>query len=371
MPKILLNFMTKVLISGGGTGGHIFPALSIANALRRRDPEIEILFVGADNRMEMERVPAAGYTIKGLPVAGFYRTKIWRNIPVLFKLWKSMRLARSIVREFRPDIAVGVGGYASGPVLKQAQKKGIPTLIQEQNSYAGVTNKLLAKKADAICVAYGSMDRFFPSEKIIMTGNPVRKDILSSEITRQEAKRQLGFDPELPLVVAVGGSLGARTVNNAMKRAVERFSREGVSVLWQTGKLYAEECISVGEGVPNLQVTPFVGRMDLVYRAADLLVSRAGASTISEIQLVGIPSVLIPSPNVAEDHQRKNALALVARDAAVMIEDSEAEDKLGDVVMELLGDPARLKTIGGNAAEMALPDADEKIVDKIFEIIGK
>ena len=212
--------MTKVLISGGGTGGHIFPALSIANALRRRDPQIEILFVGAENRMEMERVPAAGYKIEGLPVAGFFRTKIWRNIPVLFKLWKSMRKARGIILGFNPDIAVGVGGYASGPVLKQAQKNGIPTLIQEQNSYAGVTNKLLSKNADAICVAYDGMERFFPADKIIKTGNPVRKDILTSTVDQRQAKTQLGFDPDAPLIVVVGGSLGARTINDAMKQAV-------------------------------------------------------------------------------------------------------------------------------------------------------
>lgn len=363
--------MTKVLISGGGTGGHIFPALSIANALRRRDPNIEILFVGADNRMEMERVPAAGYPIKGLPVAGFYRTKMWRNIPVLFKLWKSMRLADKIIRDFKPDIAVGVGGYASGPVLKRAQKKGIPTLIQEQNSYAGVTNKLLAKKAGAICVAYENMERFFPADKILLTGNPVRKDILSSNLSREEAKKELGFDPDRPLVVIVGGSLGARTINNAMKQAVRKLSEAGISVLWQTGKLYADECKAAAEGIANLQATPFVSRMDLVFRGADLLVSRAGASTISEIQLVGIPSVLVPSPNVAEDHQRKNALALATRNAAVMIEDAEAEARLSDTILELLNDPDRLASLGKNAKDMALPDADEKIVDKIFEIIGK
>lgn len=363
--------MTKVLISGGGTGGHIFPALSIANALRRRDPDIDILFVGADNRMEMERVPAAGYPIKGLPVAGFYRTRLWRNIPVLFKLWKSMRMARAIVRDFKPDIAIGVGGYASGPVLKQAQKSGIPTLLQEQNSYAGVTNKLLAKKADAICVAYSGMERFFPADRIILTGNPVRKDILSSTLTRRQAKEQLGFDPDRPLVVSVGGSLGARTINNAMKVAVKQLSDNGISVLWQTGKLYADECQAAAEGIPGLQATPFVSRMDLVYAAADLLVSRAGASTISEIQLAGIPSVLIPSPNVAEDHQRKNALALAERDAAVMIEDAEAVQRLAPEVLKLLSDPARLESLGVNAKKMALPDADEKIVDKIFEVINK
>ncbi|MDE7153223.1 MAG: undecaprenyldiphospho-muramoylpentapeptide beta-N-acetylglucosaminyltransferase [Muribaculaceae bacterium] len=363
--------MTKILISGGGTGGHIFPALSIANALRRRCPDVEILFVGAENRMEMERVPAAGYPIKGLPVAGFYRTRLWRNIPVLFKLWKSMRMARTIVRDFKPDIAVGVGGYASGPVLKQAQKMGVPTLIQEQNSYAGVTNKLLAKKADAICVAYENMDRFFPAEKIMLTGNPVRKDILSSEISRRDAKQQLGFDPDRPLVVSVGGSLGARSINDAMKAAVRRFSEQGFSVLWQTGKLYEQECAGAAAGIEGLIATPFVSRMDLVYRAADLLVSRAGASTISEIQLVGIPSVLIPSPNVAEDHQRKNALALADRDAAVMIEDADASKLLGDTVTRLLADPERLEQLGANARLMALPDADEKIVDKIIELTRK
>lgn len=363
--------MTKVLISGGGTGGHIFPALSIANALRRRDPEVEILFVGAENRMEMERVPAAGYPIKGLPVAGFFRTRLWRNIPVLFKLWKSMNMARVILRDFNPDIAVGVGGYASGPVLKQAQKRGVPTIIQEQNSYAGVTNKLLAKKADAICVAYDNMERFFPAAKILLTGNPVRKDILSTDISREDAKRQLGFDPGRQLVVSVGGSLGARSINDAMKASVKRFSQQGFSVLWQTGKLYEQECADAARGLTGVVATPFVTRMDLVYRAADLLVSRAGASTISEIQLVGMPSVLIPSPNVAEDHQRKNALALAERDAAVMIEDADASARLADTVTSLLADPERLAQLGSNARAMALPDADEKIVDKILELTRK
>lgn len=363
--------MTKVLISGGGTGGHIFPALSIANALRRRDPQIEILFVGAENRMEMERVPAAGYKIEGLPVAGFFRTKIWRNIPVLFKLWKSMRKARGIILGFNPDIAVGVGGYASGPVLKQAQKNGIPTLIQEQNSYAGVTNKLLSKNADAICVAYDGMERFFPADKIIKTGNPVRKDILTSIVDQRQAKTQLGFDPDAPLIVVVGGSLGARTINDAMKQAVKPLSEAGASVLWQTGKLYADECRQAAQGIPNLQATPFVSRMDLVYRAADIMVSRAGASTISEIQLVGMPAILIPSPNVAEDHQRKNALALASRDAAVMIEDADASARITQTLLSLLGDSDRLTRLGQNARTMALPDSDEKIVDKIFEIIRK
>ena len=313
----------KVLVSGGGTGGHIFPAISIANAVRRRHPDAEILFVGAEGRMEMERVPAAGYEIVGLPVAGFDRKRLWRNIGVLLKLYRSMRRAKKVLREFRPDIAVGVGGYASGPMLKEAQKAGVPTLIQEQNSYAGVTNKLLAAKAGKICVAYDGMERFFPAERIVKTGNPVRNDIVTNRLRRDEAKRELGFNPNRLLVVAVGGSLGARTINDSMKEAVKGWLDAGVSVLWQTGRLYADECRQAVADIKdeNLVVEPFVGRMDLVYRAADLIVSRAGASTISEIQLAGVPSVLIPSPNVAEDHQRKNAEALAKKGAAEMILD--------------------------------------------------
>ncbi|MDE5572166.1 MAG: undecaprenyldiphospho-muramoylpentapeptide beta-N-acetylglucosaminyltransferase [Muribaculaceae bacterium] len=361
----------KVLISGGGTGGHIFPALSIANALRRRDPDTEILFVGADNRMEMERVPAAGYKIVGLPVAGFVRRKLWRNIPVLYKLWKSMNIAGKVLRDFKPDIAIGVGGYASGPMLKRAQKAGIPTLIQEQNSYAGVTNKLLAKNAGAICVAYDNMDRFFPADKITMTGNPVRADILDCNVSKEDAKKELGFDPERPLVVMVGGSLGARAMNDAMKVALRPIVEAGASVLWQSGKNYPDECADAAKGVENVIATPFISRMDLVYKAADILVSRAGASTISEIQLVGIPSILIPSPNVAEDHQRKNALALVEKDAAVMIPDSDCSQLLAPTVIDLLKDPEARERLAVNAAKMGLKNADEKIVDKIYELLKK
>ncbi|MDE5808712.1 MAG: undecaprenyldiphospho-muramoylpentapeptide beta-N-acetylglucosaminyltransferase [Muribaculaceae bacterium] len=361
----------KVLISGGGTGGHIFPALSIANALRRRDPDTEILFVGADNRMEMERVPAAGYKIVGLPVAGFVRRKLWRNIPVLYKLWKSMNMAGKVLRDFKPDIAIGVGGYASGPMLKRAQKAGIPTLIQEQNSYAGVTNKLLAKNAGAICVAYDNMDRFFPADKITMTGNPVRADILDCKVSKEDAKKELGFDPKRPLVVMVGGSLGARAMNDAMKIALRPIVEAGASVLWQSGKNYADECAEAAKGVENAIATPFISRMDLVYKAADILVSRAGASTISEIQLVGIPSILIPSPNVAEDHQRKNALALVEKDAAVMIPDNECSEELTPTVIRLLKDNEARERLAVNAAKMGLKNADEKIVDKIYELLNK
>lgn len=363
----------KVLISGGGTGGHIFPALAIANAVRRRVPETGILFVGAEGRMEMERVPAAGYEIVGLPVAGFDRKRLWRNVKVLWKLMKSMRMARRVLRDFQPDIAVGVGGYASGPMLKETQKRGIPTLIQEQNSYAGVTNKLLAANADRICVAYDGMERFFPGEKIIKTGNPVRKDVVSSKLSQEDAKRELGFNPNRPLVVVVGGSLGARTINDSMKLAVRDMLKSGASVLWQTGKLYADECQKAIADInnENLIATAFVGRMDLVYRGADLVVSRAGASTISEIQLAGVPAVLVPSPNVAEDHQRKNAEALAQRGAAVMILDRECAEKLPRVVTEMLRDPKKREELGANARKMALENADEKIVDEILKIIKR
>lgn len=370
----------KVLISGGGTGGHIFPALSIANALRRNYPDVEILFVGALGRMEMERVPDAGYEIVGLPVAGFDRKRLWRNVAVLGKLFKSMRLARKVLRDFRPDICVGVGGYASGPMLKAAQKQGIPTLIQEQNSYAGVTNKLLAKKARAICVAYEGMERFFPADAISMTGNPVRDNIARKDITPAEARRELGFNVDRPLVAVVGGSLGARTLNEAMKASLGRILDAGASVLWQTGKYYDKECQEFlarfreshpGVGADRLQVVPFVRRMDLVYAGADLMVSRAGASTISELQIVGMPAILVPSPNVAEDHQRRNAEALAGRDAAVMVLDADAVASLGDEVTRLLADPARRKGIAANVAAMALTGADDKIARMVHAIVNK
>lgn len=370
----------KVLISGGGTGGHIFPALSIANALRRNYPDVEILFVGALGRMEMERVPDAGYEIVGLPVAGFDRKRLWRNVAVFGKLFKSMRLARKVLRDFRPDICVGVGGYASGPMLKAAQKQGIPTLIQEQNSYAGVTNKLLAKKARAICVAYEGMERFFPADAITMTGNPVRDNIARKDITPAEARRELGFDAGRPLVAVVGGSLGARTLNEAMKASLGRILDAGASVLWQTGKYYDKECQEFlarfreshpGVGADRLQVVPFVRRMDLVYAGADLMVSRAGASTISELQIVGMPAILVPSPNVAENHQRRNAEALAGRDAAVMVLDADAVASLGDEVTRLLATPARRKAIAANVAAMALTGADDKIARMVHAIVNK
>lgn len=360
----------KVLISGGGTGGHIFPAVSIANALRRRDPRTEILFVGALGRMEMERVPAAGYEIIGLPVAGFDRKRLWRNFAVLAKLYRSLRRARRVLREFKPDIAVGVGGYASGPMLKQAQKAGIPTLLQEQNSYAGVTNKLLAKKAGKICVAYEGMDRFFPADRIEMTGNPVRADIVTSTLSREEAKKKLCLDPEKPLILVVGGSLGARTINQSIAANIDEITATGAQILWQTGKLYYDSCRPIAGKHPGVTAAPFISDMAAAYRAADLLVSRAGASTISEIQLLGVPSVLVPSPNVAEDHQRKNALALADRNAAVMVLDSEAPEQLGKVIARLMAAPAERAALGANAAKMALRDSDEKIVDSIYSLVN-
>lgn len=362
------NKKMKILISGGGTGGHIFPALSIANALRRRMPDCEILYVGALGRMEMERVPAAGYEIIGLPVAGFDRKRLWRNVAVLWKLWKSMRIARRTVRKFRPDVAVGVGGYASGPTLKAAQKAGVPTLIQEQNSYAGVTNKLLAAKAGAICCAYEGMERFFPADCIILTGNPVRADLKECALSREEAKQTLGFDPQKPLVLVVGGSLGALTINKAMAAGLQAITDEGAQVYWQTGKLYAGEYVPMAAKYPGVKASAFISDMAVAYRAADLVVARAGAGTISELQLLAKPAILVPSPNVAEDHQRKNAEALSSRDAAVMILDADAPATLAGTIVDLLRAPEKRAEIARKAGEMALDGADEKIVDKILEL---
>ena len=359
----------KVLISGGGTGGHIFPAISIANAIRRRHPDADIRFVGAEGRMEMERVPAAGYPITGLPVAGFDRRRPWRNFGVLLKLWRSMRMARRIVADFAPDIAIGVGGYASGPVLKQAQRRGVPTLIQEQNSYPGVTNKLLAAKADRICVAYPGLDRYFPADKIILTGNPTRKDLDETSLTREEAKRQLGFDPARPLVLSIGGSLGALTVNRAIAASLPALAEAGAQLLWQTGRYQSDEFQAIAADYPDGKTTTFISRMDLAYRAADLVVSRAGAGSISELENLGLPMILIPSPNVAEDHQRHNAEALSTRDAAVMILDKDAVELLPSTIISLLSDPSRRETLGKNARALAHTCADDRIAEIIDTLI--
>ena len=361
----------KILISGGGTGGHIFPALSIANAVKRRCPDAEILFVGALGRMEMERVPAAGYRIEGLPVAGFDRKRLWRNFGVLWKLWKSLRKARRIVRDFDPDIAIGVGGYASGPVLKQAQRRGIPTLIQEQNSYPGVTNKLLAPKAKAICVAYDGLERFFPAERIVRTGNPVRKDLEECSLTREQAKKELGFDPERLLVLSVGGSLGARTVNEAIAASLPVIAEKGAQLMWQTGRYGADHFREVASGHDNVKADTFITRMDLAYRAADLVVSRAGAGTISELQILGKPVILIPSPNVAEDHQRHNAEALSSVGAARMILAKDAVASLPAEIAALLDSEDARVDLSEKISGMAMHDSDEQIVDKIIEIIQR
>ncbi len=359
----------RILISGGGTGGHIFPALSIAAAIRRRNPDAKILFVGALGRMEMERVPAAGYEIVGLPVAGFDRKRLWRNFAVLWKLWASMRRARRIVREFKPQIAIGVGGYASGPTLKAAQHAGIPTLIQEQNSYAGVTNKLLAAKAKAICTAYEGMERFFPAQNIILTGNPVRPALLNVDMTPEQAKASLGFDPARPLVLVVGGSLGALTINESIAGALDTLLDGNTQILWQTGRSGEDIGKKAVEGRTGVKATAFISDMATAYRAADLVVSRAGAGTISELQLLGKPTILVPSPNVSEDHQRKNALALVEHSAAEMILDADARADLASAISRLIANPDARQALSENILKMALPDADEKIVDAAQRII--
>ncbi len=376
-PKYLLkmsgnNQQLNVLVSGGGTGGHIFPALSIANEVRRRHPEAKILFVGAQGRMEMEKVPAAGYNIIGLPVSGFDRKHLLRNFKVLARLYKSMGMARKILKDFKPDIAIGVGGYASGPMLKEAQKQGIPTLLQEQNSYAGVTNKLLAAKADKICVAYDGMERFFPSEKIVLTGNPVRRNLLECGATQEQARQAMGMDPNRKTILIIGGSLGARTINNAIIDGLKRIGEAGdVQVIWQTGKIYDQQCREAldASGVKNVAQMAFISNMDMAYRAADLVVSRAGASSISELQLLGKAAILVPSPNVAEDHQTKNALALSTRDAAIMVTDADAAAQLVNTMLETVADEPKTASLGTNVLKMALRDAAERIVDEVEKII--
>ena len=366
------NQQLNILVSGGGTGGHIFPALSIANELRRRHPDARILFVGAEGRMEMEKVPAAGYNIIGLPVSGFDRKHLLRNFKVVAKLLKCMSLAKNILKDFKPDIAIGVGGYASGPMLKAAQKQGIPTLLQEQNSYAGVTNKLLAAKAECICVAYEGMERFFPKDKIVLTGNPVRRNLLECGATPQQARQAMGVAPDKKTILIIGGSLGARTINNAIIDGLKKIGDAGdVQVIWQTGKIYDRQCSEalLASGVKNVVQMPFISNMDMAYRAADLVVSRAGASSISELQLLGKASILVPSPNVAEDHQTKNAQALATRGAAIMVPDADAAGNLVDTMLDTVSDNETLASISAHVAEMALRDAAEHIADEVENII--
>ena len=361
----------RIIISGGGTGGHIFPAVSIANAIKELQPDTEILFVGAEGRMEMHRVPAAGYPIKGLPVAGFDRKNLLKNIPVLIKLFKSQRLARKIVKDFRPHAAVGVGGYASGPTLKVAGSMGIPTLLQEQNSYAGVTNKLLAKQAKKICVAYEGMERFFDKSKIILTGNPVRQGLLNHSIQREEAVATFGLDPQKKTVLILGGSLGARTINQCLMANLDKVKNSGIQFIWQTGKIYIEEArkaVAEAGELPMLHVTDFISGMATAYSAADLVISRAGAGSISEFCLLQKPVILVPSPNVAEDHQTKNALALVNKNAALYVKDAEAKDLLLDKAIEAVNQPELLKNLSKNIAELAFTDSANVIAKEVIKL---
>ncbi|MDR2858818.1 MAG: undecaprenyldiphospho-muramoylpentapeptide beta-N-acetylglucosaminyltransferase [Mediterranea sp.] len=368
-----MNHAIRIIISGGGTGGHIFPAISIANAIKEQHPGTEILFVGAEGRMEMQRVPDAGYEIIGLPIAGFDRKRLWRNFSVLFRLLKSQRKARRIIKEFRPQVVVGVGGYASAPVLKAAQMMKIPTLIQEQNSYAGVTNKLLAKRANKICVAYAGMEKFFPSDRIILTGNPVRQGLLGHHIDRDEALHMYGFDPSKKTVLILGGSLGARSINQCLMNQMELIrSATEVQFIWQTGKIYHEQVVAAVEKVgtiSNLYITDFIKDMATAYVVADLIVSRAGAGSISEFCLLQKPVILVPSPNVAEDHQTKNAMALVNKQAAIYVRDSEVNETLLSMVIKVVHDKEILNKLHVNIATLALSDSANIIAKEVFKLV--
>lgn len=360
----------RIIVSGGGTGGHIFPALSIADAIKRKQPNAEILFVGADNRMEMQRVPDAGYRIVGLPIAGFDRKNLLKNFRVLWLILKSQRMAKKVIKEFAPQVAVGVGGYASGPTLKMAASMKIPTLIQEQNSYAGVTNKILAKKAKMICVAYDGMERFFPHEKIKFTGNPVRKSLIDMRSNRKEATLRMGLDENKKCVLIVGGSLGARSINESIMAQIELIrENSGIQFIWQTGKLYFEEMKRRVEeiGKPeNLIVTDFVTNMADALSAAHLVVSRAGAGSISEFALLGKAVILVPSPNVSEDHQTKNAMALVDKDAAIYVADAKAKDELVAKAIETVKDSALLASLEENIEKMGRPNAADEIAEEVL-----
>ena len=355
----------RYLISGGGTGGHIFPAVSIANALKELDPEAEILFIGALGRMEMERVPQAGYKIVGLPVRGFNRAKPWKNISVLIDLIKSIRQVKKIIRDFKPNVGVGVGGYASGAAMWAAAKMGIPILLQEQNGFAGVTNKILKNKASKICVAYEGMEKFFPAEKIILTGNPVRQNLL-------EGKRSQTTSNNIKQLLIIGGSLGARTINEAVLAGLDQLQAAGIHVVWQTGKVYykgiMDQISNLKFEIKNIEIREFLSDMPDQYANADLVISRAGASSISELCLLGKPAILVPSPNVAEDHQTHNAMALVNKNAAVLVKDIEAADKLIPTAIELIGDDARLKTLHTNILTLAQTDSAKRIAEEVIKL---
>lgn len=364
----------RVIISGGGTGGHIFPALSIANKLKEVNPETEILFVGAEGRMEMEKVPAAGYQIVGLPVAGLRRSLSLSNLALPFKLIRSIRMAKGIIRDFRPDIVIGVGGYASAPLLWAAGRLGIPTLIQEQNGFAGLTNKIVGKKARKICVAYENMERFFPADRIVLTGNPIRKEIVPpTPEMKEEGCRLYGLDPEKKHIFIVGGSLGSGTLNNAMKKWIEDGcpDGEGVEVLWQCGKYYKSEIDSfmAGKDLPGIKYSDFIQRMDLAYAVADVVISRSGASSVSELCAAHKAVIFVPSPNVTEDHQTHNAMALVNRYAAMIVTDTQAPEKLMKTACGLLDEPERIALLEKNIAALARTDAAMDIVKEVYEVV--
>lgn len=361
----------KVIIGGGGTGGHIFPAISIANALRDSGDQVEILFVGAKGKIEMEKVPEAGYRIEGLPVAGFQRRLTLKNISFFFKLIRSLAMSRNIIRKFQPDIAVGVGGYASGPILKAAGRKGIPTLIQEQNSYAGMTNRLLAGKAEKICVAYEGMNKYFPAEKIILTGNPTRQDLILPEEEHEASMMHFGLNPDKKVILLIGGSLGARTLNESVIAGLEAIEESGVQLLWQCGKYYYEAAAEalVTSGARNIKLLPFIKEMDRAFQAADLIISRAGAGTISELCIVGKAVILVPSPNVAEDHQTSNAKALTDQQAAVLVSDKTARDILIKTALKLVSDKQKLNELSKNIYKLAITDSADRIVNEIKKLV--
>lgn len=361
----------KVIISGGGTGGHIFPAIAIANAIKAKQPDADILFVGAKGRMEMEKVPKAGYKIEGLWISGFQRKLTLQNLLFPIKLVSSMLKARQIIRRFKPDVAIGVGGYASGPLLEMATRMGVPALIQEQNSYAGATNKLLARKVQKICVAYDQMDRYFPKEKIVITGNPVRSDLVDIDASREEALQNFVLDANKKTLVIFGGSLGARTLNQAMAASTEwLLQRPEIQVLWQCGSLYIEQFKNCETAkLPNVRIQAFIDRMDLAYKMADAAIARAGALTVSELCLVGLPTILVPSPNVAEDHQTKNAMALVDKEAAILLKDTNAIEQMIPKALELLDDEDLRQKLSGNIKQLAKPNAAAEIANEVLKLV--
>lgn len=361
----------KFIISGGGTGGHIFPAIAIANELKKMKPDAEFLFVGAKGRMEMEKVPAAGYKIIGLWISGLQRKLTISNLSFPFKVISSILKARKIINDFKPDAVIGTGGYASGPTLRAAASKGIPTLIQEQNSYPGITNKLLSKKVNKICVAYEGLDRFFPKDKIVFTGNPVRQDIKSIEEKRQEAISFFGLNEQQKTTLIIGGSLGARTINEAIGSGLKALTENNIQVIWQTGKTYIETAKKQAQELSNVKAFDFISKMDLAYAAADCIISRAGASSVSEIQIIGKPCILVPSPNVAEDHQTKNGMALVKTNAALMVKDVDAKNELIKLVIDLINNNQLQQELKNNISKMAMPNAAEQIAKEILNLISK